>query len=237
MERCVRAHRGIVMRVACLALLTMGCGSRGTDSSATWPQWQLIEASEPPSGWQMEEASPAFDAWQAVVVVSRLSFSENATTIRFAGGRDTLDVRLAALPFERFLPTMVEGDTVRIDLIRRQGFEGVAQGLGVYDQGGRLLLVYDDGGYGPAFYEAGARGGLSVERELRGTGRIGAWTSRDVTFEVDGDSFVLGEGRSALLGRTGLVVTVVVSQEWTGPPMTDVDLSPLAWLVYRTGKS
>lgn len=71
------------------------------------------------------------------------------------------------------------GDAVRLVLIRREGFEGVAQGLTVYDRAGGLLLLYDDGGYGAA----------------------------------------------------------VVSREWTGPPMTDVDLSPLAYLVFRTDGS
>ena len=132
------------------------------------------------------------------------------------------------------MPTLVEGDAVRVTLIRQQGFEGVAQGLTVLDGAGRLLLLYDDGGYGAAYHDEGARGGLTVERTFRGISSGDEWESLDVTFRLDGDTVVLAEGESARLGDTGLVVTVVVSREWTGPPMTDIDLSPLAYLVFRT---
>ena len=103
----------------------------------------------------------------------------------------------------------------------------------MFDRAGRLLLLYDDGGYGPAYYDDDARAGLTVGRALLETGSRDGWASLEVTFELDGDSVVLAEGRSARLGNTGLVVTVVVSRQWIGPPMTDVDLSPLAYLVFR----
>ena len=222
--------------LACLAVFLMAGCRGGADTSTEWPEWQRIEAVAPPSAWRVEEASAAFDAWEASAFVAELTFAPDATTIRFAddGGRE-VEVRLTALPVERFPPAMVEGDAVRVVLIRRQGFEGVAQGLAVYDQADRLLLLYDDGGYGAAFYEADARGGLTVERDLSGADRREGWMSRDVTFEVEGQSLVLAEGRTAPLGNTGLAVTVVVSREWTGPPMTDADLSPLAYVVFRTG--
>ena len=225
-----------------LAMVLTGCRGGedfGRDStSAAWPEWQRIEAGQPPPAWQVEEVSLAFDAWEASAVVTQLSFTQNATTIRFdSGDGDSLDVRLAALPFERFVPSMIEGDTVRVVLIRREGFEGVAQGLTVFDRAGRLLLLYDDGGYGAAYYDEGARAGLGVERALRGIGSREEWEARVVTFGLGSDSVVLAEGRSARLGDAGLVVKVVVSREWTGPPMTDVDLSPLAYLAFRTDGS
>jgi len=226
-------ERTVGLRLVCLAAFLMSCS--GGDS-AQWPEWQRVEAVGLPSAWQVEEASPAFDAWEASAVVARLSLSPDATTIRFEDdGGQGAEVRLAALPSERFPPTVIEGDTVRVTLIRREGFEGVAQGLAMYDAAGRLLLLYDDGGYGAAFHEAGVRGGLTVERDLRGAGTREGWMTRDVAFGVDGQSLVLAEGRSARLGDSGLAVTVVVSREWTGPPMTDVDLTPLAYLVFRTG--
>lgn len=234
-----RIGRATGLCILSLAVVLIGCGGGargGRDSTlATWPEWQRIEATHPPSAWQIEEASPAFDAWEASVVVTQLSFSRDATTIRFdSADGDSLEVRLAALPVERFEPSMVEGDTVQVALIRREGFEGVAQGLTVFDRAGRLLFLYDDGGYGAAYYDEGARAGLTVERALRGIGSSDEWQSLEVMFQLGGDSILLAEGRSGRLDDTGLVVTVVVSREWTGPPMTDIDLSPLAYLVFRT---
>ncbi len=220
-----------------LAVVLSACGSEGSGQdrlSANWPQWQRIEATQPPSAWQVEEASFAFDAWEASAIVTQLLVTPEATTLRFDDGNgDALEVRLAALPSERFVPTLVEGDAVRVTLIRQQGFEGVAQGLTVFDGAGRLLLLYDDGGYGAAYHDESARAGLAVERTLRGVGSGDEWESLDVTFHLDGESVVLAEGQSDRLGDTGVVVTVVVSREWTGQPMTYVDLSPLAYLVFR----
>ena len=233
-----RIERPTGLCILSLAVLVTACRS-GEGSSqdrlwADWPQWQRIEATQPPSAWQVEEASFAFDAWEASAVVTHLSATRDATTIRFDDGDgDVLEVRLAALPPERFQPALVEGDAVRFTLIRQQGFEGVAQGLAVFDGAGRLLLLYDDGGYGAAYHDEGARAGLTVERALRGLGSGDGWESLDVTFQLDGESVVLAEGQSARLGNTGLAVTVVVSREWTGQPVTDADLS-LAYLVFRT---
>lgn len=221
-----------------LAALLTGCGggasSNRADFSSTWPQWQQIEATQPPSAWQVEEASFAFDAWEALAVVTKLSAFDDATVIRFddeAG--NALEVRLAAIPSAPYVPTLAAGDTVRVLLIRREGFEGVAQGLTVSDRAGQLLLLYDDGGYGAAFYQDGARAGLGVEQASNAGGAGDKWATVDAKFQLDGDSIVLGEGQFGRLGGTGLVVMVVVSREWTGPPMTDVDPSILAYLVFR----
>lgn len=221
-----------------LAILLTACvteSCRGQDRlSAGWPEWQWIEASEPPADWQVEEASFAFDAWEATTVVIGLSTTSDATTIRFDDGHGRgLDVRLPALPSGPLAPALAEGDTVRVNLIRRQGFEGVAQGLAVRDGAGRLLLLYDDGGYGPAFYEDGAREGVGVQRSLRGTGSGNDWESPEVTFQLRDESVILAEGESARLGETGLAVSVVVSREWTGEMVTDADLSPMAYLIFR----
>jgi len=219
-----------------LLLAAAGCSDgQGQDRlSANWPEWQRIETGDLPAGWQFEEASPAFDAWIADVVVTQLATTDEATTIRFEDdeGR-ALTARLAALPVERFPPVLTQGDAVQVRVILAQGFEGVAKGLTVFDEAGRLLLLYDDGGYGSAFFTDEARAGLGVERSLQGTGSGNDWESADVTFRLGGESLVLGEGQSGRLGRSGLVVSVVVSQEWTGEPVTDADLSPLAYLVFR----
>jgi hypothetical protein len=218
-----------------LAAACMPDAGGGQDRLSTgWPDWQRIEANEPPATWQIEEASFAFDAWEASVVVTELAASTDATTIQVDDGDGgVLDVRLARLPSGALEPSLEEGDAVRVQLIRRQGFEGVAQGLAVRDGEGRLLLLYDDGGYGPAFYEDGARGGVAVNRSLLGPSSGDEWESRDVTFELEGESLVLAEGESARLGDTGLAVSVVVSREWTGEPPTDIDLTPLAYLIFR----
>ena len=213
-----------------------GANNVGAEISSTWPEWQRVEASEPPLAWRVEEASPAFDAWEALAVVSELTAHDDVTLIRFEDGvGDSLEVRLAAIPSAPAVPTLSAGDTVRVTLIRREGFEGVAQGVTVYDQADRLLLLYDDGGYGAAFYDDGARAGLGVERTSSVSGAGEGWAALDVTFKLDSDSVVLSEGQPGRLGDTDLVVTVVVSREWIGPPMTDVDLSPLAYLVFRSG--
>ncbi len=168
-------------------------------------------------------------------MVTGLSTTNDATTVRFDDGDGgVLDIRLAAVPSGPLAPALTEGDTVRLTLIRRQGFEGVAQCLVVRDEDGRLRLLYDDGGYGPAFYEDGARDGVEIRRLLRGTGSGDDWESPDVTFRLEDESVVLSEGESARLGETGLAVALVVSREWTGEMVTDADLSPLAYVIFRT---
>lgn len=223
--------------VFALAVLLTACipeGGRGQDRLSTgWPQWQRIEASQPPTAWQVEEASFAFDAWEASAVVAALATTGDVTTMRFEDGDGgVLDVRMAALPSGPFAPALAEGDAVRVSLIRREGFEGVAQGLVVRDGAGDLLLLYDDGGYGAAFYADGARADVGVSRSLRGTSSGDDWESPDVTFQLQGESVVCAEGESARLGDV-LAVTVVVSREWTGEPVTDADLSPVAYLIFR----
>lgn len=223
----------------CHALLVLlpaflsGCGG-GVDDLSAWPQWQRLESNLLPSAWRVEEASVAFDAWEALVVVTHLATSDEATVIRFDDGAgDTLAVRMPAMPSRLPAPELTAGDTVRLTLNHRQGFEGVAQGLTILDQAGRLLLLYDDGGYGPAFYDDAARAGLSVERTPARRGAADSWAIHEVKFQLDGHDVVLREGESGRLGESGLVVTVVVAREWTGPPMTDVDLTPLAYVLYR----
>lgn len=60
------------LRILSLAIILIGCRGgegMGRDAAmATWPEWQRIEAAEPPSAWQVEEASVAFDAWEASAV-------------------------------------------------------------------------------------------------------------------------------------------------------------------------
>lgn len=231
-------ERPACLQVLALAVLLTVCspeeGRSQNRLAAGWPRWQRIEASPLPPAWQVEEASVAFDAWEASAVVAAVSTTDDATTIRFDDGDGgVLDIRLAALPSRLYTPALAEGDSVRISLIRRLGFEGVAQGLVVLDGSGQLLLLYDDGGYGAAFYNDGARAGLSVARSLRGTSSGDDWESADVTFQLQGESVVCAEGDSARLGESGLAVTVVVSREWTGQPVTDADPSPLAYLVFR----
>lgn len=202
---------------------------------AGWPDWQRIETSELPEAWRVEEASPAFDAWEASTVVADLFTTNGATMIRLGDRRgNAVDIRLAALPSGKLEPALAEGDAVRLVLTRRQGFGGVAQGLTVRDPDGPLRLLYDDGGYGTAYNDDGTRGGVGINRSLSGTGSGDAWASRNVTFRLAGDSVVCAEGETGLLGESGLAVHVVVSREWTGEPVTDVDLSPLAYLIFRT---
>lgn len=221
-----------------LALFLPACTPRagfGQDRlTADWPQWQRIETSELPEDWRLLQATVAFDAWEASGVVARLSTADGATAIRFdGGGGEILDVRLAALPSQELELALGEGDSVRFALTRRQGFEGVARGLAVREPDGALLLLYDDGGYGPVYNSDGARGGVGINRSLSGTGSGDDWASRDVTFRLAGDSVVCAEGETRRLGDSGLGVRVVVSREWTGDPVTDVDLSPLAYLIFR----
>ena len=226
------------LAVPALLVLSAACmpdAGRSQDRlSSDWPNWQRIAVNEPPVAWQIEEASFAFDAWEASAVLSELATDADVTTLRFEGGDGTLlDVRLVSLPSTP-AAVLAEGEVVQVQLISREGFEGVAQGLVVRDGEGRLLLLYDDGGYGPAFYEDAARGGVGVSRSLRGASSGDEWESPEVTFELGGQSVVLAEGESARLGDTGLAVSVVVSREWTGEPPTDIDLTPLAYLIYRT---
>lgn len=233
--------KGGPIRLPSLALvvaLTACVGEEGRSQdrlSAGWPQWQRIEASQPPTAWQVEEASFFFDAWEASAVVVELSTTGDATTIGLddgAGG--VLDVRIAALPSGSMAPVLAEGDVVHVSLIRRQGFEGIAQGLVLRSDDDQLLLLYDDGGYGAALSGEGVLGEVGVSRSLRGTRSGGDWESRDVTFEIGGASFNCAEGGSVRLGMTDLAVKVIVSREWTGEPVTDADLTPLAYLVVRT---
>ena len=229
----IRPHR-VLGTVLLLAVVSCGDGLGQDRLAANWPDWQRIETGDLPAGWQFEEASPAFDAWIADVVVTQLATTDEATTVRFEDGEGgVLTVRLAALPVERFSPVLTRGDDVQVRVILAQGFEGVAKGLTVFDEAGRLLLLYDDGGYGSAFFTDESRAGLGVERSLRGTGSGNDWEPVDVTFRLDGESLVLAERQSGRLGQGGLVVSVVVSQEWTGELVTDADLSPLAYLVFR----
>ena len=205
----------------------------GDRLSSDWPDWQRIEATELPEAWQLEEASVAFDAWEAAVVITELSTDSDATTIGFedADG-NAVQVRIAQVP-TRPQPDVAVGEPVRVQLIHRQGFEGIARGLAVRDDDGGVLLLYDDGGYGPAFYEDGARAGVSVTRSLRGPDSGNSWESPDVTFGLAGESVTVEEGETVRLGESGLGVSVVVSREWTGSPPTDVDITPLAYLIYR----
>ena len=70
-----------------LAAACMPDAGGGQDRLSTdWPDWQRIEANEPPATWQIEEASFAFDAWEASVVVTELAASTDATTIQVDDG-------------------------------------------------------------------------------------------------------------------------------------------------------
>jgi hypothetical protein len=231
---------GVGMRCLTLALTVVvsACGPEGglgqNRLSTGWPQWQRIVVAEPPAAWRVEEASVTFDAWEASAVVTERSTTDVATTIRFDDGEGgVVDIRLAALPPGGPEPALAVGDDVRVSLIRQQGFEGIAQGLVVRDRDDGLLLLYDDGGYGSAFHADDARGGVGVRRALSGTGSGDDWVSHDVTFELDGETVICREGEAVILGASGLAVAVVISREWTGEPVTDVDLSPLAYLIFR----
>lgn len=234
-HRVERTARPIVLALSVFLAACLPGGGQSQDRlSSDWPDWQRIMTSEPPAAWQVEEASFAFDAWEASVVLSELMTDSDATTVSFDGGDGSvLDVRLAAFPSGSPAPALSVGDRVQLQLIRRQGFEGVAQGLVVRGENGLLLLLYDDGGYGPAFYEDAGRGEIAVSRSMRGQGSGDEWEPRDVTFELEGESVVCAEGEVARLGDSGLAVSVVVSREWTGEPPTDIDLTPLAYLIYR----
>lgn len=228
----------IALCIVLLAVAHTGCsrGARGSGAgvSSAWPAWQKIEATQPPSAWRVEEASLAFDAWEAMAVVRQFSTAGDAAVMRFDdqdGG--LLELRLAALPASRFVPALSVGDTVRVTLIRREGFEGVAQGLTVFDRAGQLLFLYDDGGYGSAFFGDESRAGLGVERRTSVGGEGEGWAAVDVTFRLGRESVVLGEGEHARINGTPMVVAVVVSREWAGPPMTDVDPRPLAYLAFH----
>jgi len=201
--------------------------------SRDWPDWQRIETTELPEAWRLEQASVAFDAWEATVAITEISTDADATTIGFGDADgNSVQVRIARLP-ARPERDLAEGDRVRMQLIHRQGFEGVARGLAVRGHDGRVLLLFDDGGYGPAFYEDGVRGGVSVTRSLRGPNTGNSWESPDVTFQMVNQSLTIEEGETARLGDSGLAASVVVSREWTGAPPTDVDIAPLAYLIYR----
>ncbi|NNF27042.1 MAG: hypothetical protein HKN73_07480 [Gemmatimonadetes bacterium] len=164
----------------------------------------------------------------------RIAAFGDATVMVFEDrGGEALELRLPAIPTARFEPTLRVDDTVRVSLIRREGFEGVAQGMTVFDRAGRLLFLYDDGGYGAAFFGDEPRAGLAVDRGPPASGRGEGWATVEVLFRLGADTVVVSEGQHARLGRTDLVVGVVVSREWTGPPATDVDLSPLAYLAFR----
>lgn len=223
----------VLLRVLLFVVFLTGCDGGGADSSSEWPEWQLLETTGLPSSWRMEEASPAFDSWNATVIVTRLSAGVAATEVQFEGEGGTLDVRLAAFPAGSPHPSLSVGDTVRLTLIRRVGFEGVAHGLTLLDSSGQLLLLYDDGGYGPAYFDSVGRGGVHVERSPDQGGSSETWAAVPVTFGVGGDSVLVAEGEFDRLRESDLVVAVVVSREWMGPVMTDVDLTPLAYLVYR----
>jgi hypothetical protein len=227
----------MMKKLCTIVFVACACGGEASQVSFSedWPQWQRIESSEPPATWQVEEASPAFDAWEALVVVAEVATEGEATSIRFDDGhRGVLDVRMPALPSGQIAPDLAAGTAVRVTLTRAQGFEGVAHGLVVRSAPtGELLLLYDDGGYGPAFAEDGARAGVGISRALRGARTGDEWESRNVTFTLGGADVTLAEGESARLGDSGLAVSVVVSREWTGEPPTDVDLTPLAYMVFR----
>jgi hypothetical protein len=219
----------IVLLSACRADL----GDRLDPFTAGWPDWQRIETGELPEAWRLTEASYAFDAWEAVAIVARLSTTGGVSSLRFENPEGSLDLRMPALPSEGLAPDLREGDTVRVNLVTRLGFEGVAQGLTLRTIDDRLQLLYDDGGYGSAFHTPEERLGLEVERSLRGIGTGSDWEEQEVTFRLEGAAVTLDEGQVARLGRTGLAVKLIVSREWTGELVTDIDLSPLAYLVVR----
>ncbi|NNF29090.1 MAG: hypothetical protein HKN73_17835 [Gemmatimonadetes bacterium] len=230
-----------VQSVTCFLLVatvqagcTGGGGGDGTNLTSALPTWQRIEATQPPPSWRVEEASPAFDAWEAEAIVLRIAALGDATVMGFEDLHgEALELRLPAIPTARFEPTLRVDDTVRVVLTRWEGFEGVAQGLAVFDRVGRLLFLYDDGGYGAAFHDAEARAGLSVERMSPTDRRGEGWATVDVAFRLAGESVLVAEGRYARLGQTDLIVGVEVSREWIGPPATDMDLNPLAYLAFR----
>jgi len=197
------------------------------------PQWPRLDTSDSiPEAWRFEEASPAFDLWSSEVSVTSLERWGRGSRLGLedAQGR-TVEVLLPTLPVERLV--LAVGARVRADLLTRIGFEGVARGFSLRDEGGRLLILYDDGGYGPAYQNAAERSGLEVSRELQGPDGDGRWEPRDVRFSVDGHAALVSEGESGVLGESGLEARVVVSREWRGEPPTDLDLTPLAFLVYR----
>lgn len=226
-----RAHRA---RAPIFALLTVAtaCLAPEGDLSTAWPEWQRITFDSVPAAWQLEEASPAFDAWQATTQLSVMS-RDGLALLVFSDDRGrSLEVTTPALP--RILETPGT-QPVQLTLIERQGFEGLARGITARDTTGALLFLYDDGGYGPAFYDARERDGVAVDRELTGPGSREAWAARAVTFGFQGASVTLAEGEDGAIGSTGLRARVVVSREWTGAPPTDVDLTPLAYFLYRAG--
>lgn len=220
------------------ALILAACGpggSLGQDRlTSDWPTWQLIATSELPGAWRIEDASPAFDAWEARVVVRAVE-TTNTTVFTFAGPDGaTLDVRTAAVPEGSLTPSIAVGDSLVARVIERQGFEGVARALALLTSNYDLVFLYDDGGYGPGVESTESRFGVEVARELMGSGTGDSWERRDVAFTFSTDSVVLAEGDTGRIGSSGLAASVVMSREWTGDPPTDIDLTPLAYMIFRT---
>jgi len=220
------------------ALILAACGPDGglgqDRLTSQWPTWQLIATTELPGAWRVEEASPAFDAWEATVVVRAIEATSTTlfTLVGLDGAR--LDVRTAPLPDGSPTLSVAVGDSVVARVVERQGFEGVARVLALLTSDYDLLFLYDDGGYGPGVESTEARFGVEVARELMGSGTGDSWERRDVTFVLGPDSVVLTEGASGRIGRSGLAASVVMSREWTGEPPTDIDLTPLAYMLFRT---
>ena len=226
--------------IAAASVLTLAAcgpdGGLGQDRlTSEWPTWQLIVTTELPETWRFEEASPAFDAWEAEVVVQAIETAETTTVFSFADHEGTtLDVRTAAVPGGALAPSVSVGDSLIARLVEWQGFEGVARALFLLTSDYDLLFLYDDGGYGPGVQSAESRFDVEIVRALTGSRTGASWERRDVTFARGADSVVLAEGETDRIGDSELAGSVVVSREWTGEPPTDVDLTPLAYLLFRT---
>lgn len=225
--------------IAAASVLTLAAcgpdGGLGQDRlTSEWPTWPLIATTDLPASWRFEEASPAFDAWEAEVGVRAIETAET-TTFSFADtSGTTLEVRTAAVTRGSLTPSVSVGDSVVARLVEWQGFEGVARALFLMTADHDLLFLYDDGGYGPGVESTESRFGIEVVRTLTGPRAGASWERRDVTFRWGTDSAVLAEGETGRIGDSDLAASVVISREWTGEPPTDVDITPLAYLLFRT---
>lgn len=225
--------------IAAASVLTLAaCGADGglgqDRLTSEWPTWPLITTTELPASWRFEEASPAFDAWEAEVVVRAIETAETTTFSFVDADGATLDARTAAVLRGSLTPSVSVGDSLIVRLVEWQGFEGVARALFLLTSDYDLLFLYDDGGYGPAVAPTESRFGVEVVRTLTGPRTAANLERRDVTFGWGADSVVLSEGETGRIGGSELAASVVVSREWTGEPPTDVDLTPLAYILFRT---